>query len=224
MHPRRTTALAAILLSGTAAFTACSTDDAAGTSPSSAPTSSSSTAGAADPAPRIDPYVGMPEVPSFDLTSTDVNTGEEMPTAQRSGLFGIPGGLDTSPELSWSGAPEGTRSYVVTMYDADAVTGSGLWHWMVTDVPATTTELPTGAGSGTLPAGAVAMPGDVGAPRYVGAAPPQGDTSHHYYLTVWALDVASLDVPTTASAAFVGYTMVPHVIGRATLVPVATTV
>ena len=90
------------------------------------------------------------------MTSTDVTDGQALPLAQMSAIFGVPGGKDLSPQLSWSGAPGETKSYTVTMYDPDAPSGSGFWHWAVTDIPASVTGLPTGAGNGTehLPAGA----------------------------------------------------------------------
>jgi phosphatidylethanolamine-binding protein (PEBP) family uncharacterized protein len=92
-----------------------------------------------------DPFAGLPEVPSFTVTSTTLTNGGDTPTAQMSGIFGVPGGEDISPQLSWSGAPEGTKSYAVTVYDPDAPTQSGFWHWAVADIPATVTELPEGA-------------------------------------------------------------------------------
>ena len=75
-----------------------------------------------------DPFARLPEVPSFIVTSTSVRDGHVLPTAQMSGLMGVPGGSDSSPQLSWSGAPAQTRSYAVTVYDPDALTASGFWH------------------------------------------------------------------------------------------------
>src|SRR5262245_64711696 len=101
------------------------------------------------------PYDSLPKVPSFELTSTDVKDGGELPTAQLSGIFGA-GGEDRSPQLSWSGFPAGTKSFVVTCYDPEAPTASGFWHWAVVNIPASVTSLPSGAGdeSGSgLPAG-----------------------------------------------------------------------
>jgi phosphatidylethanolamine-binding protein (PEBP) family uncharacterized protein len=91
----------------------------------------------------------LPVVPSFTVTSTDVTDGQALPPAQMSGIFGVPGGEDLSPQLSWSGAPAETRSYTVTMYDPDAPSGSGFWHWAVADILASVTGLPAGAGNGT---------------------------------------------------------------------------
>jgi Raf kinase inhibitor-like YbhB/YbcL family protein len=110
-----------------------------------------------------DPFARLPVVPSFTVTSTDVTDGQPLPAAQMSGIFEVPGGKDLSPQLSWSGAPARTRSYTATMYDPDAPSGSGFWHWAVADIPASVTGLPTGAGDVTgehLPAGAVQLPND----------------------------------------------------------------
>ncbi len=89
-----------------------------------------------------DPFARLPEAASFTVTSTTVTDGAPWPPEQYSGIFGVPGGKDISPQLSWNGAPEGTKSYAVTVYDPDAPTGSGFWHWAVADIPATTTEVP----------------------------------------------------------------------------------
>src|SRR5258708_35621658 len=89
-----------------------------------------------------DPFARLPEVASFTVSSTTVADGASWSPDQLSGIFGVPGGKDVSPQLSWSGAPAGTKSYAVTVYDPDAPTGSGFWHWALADIPATVTELP----------------------------------------------------------------------------------
>jgi len=173
-----------------------------------------------------DPFAGLPVVPGFTVTSTTVRDGEPLPAAQHSGAFGVPGGEDRSPQLSWSDAPEGTKSYAVTVYDPDAPTGSGFWHWAVANIPAGVTSLPEGAGDDTgsgLPTGARQLPNDARAARFIGAAPPAGHGRHRYFVTVQALDVTDIGVPADATPAFLGFTMAAHVLGRATLVATAET-
>ena len=171
-----------------------------------------------------DPFARLPEVPRFSVTSTTVPDGGAWPDAQMSGLFGVPGGKDVSPQLSWSGAPEGTKSYAVTVYDPDAPTGSGFWHWAVADIPATVTQLPEGAGDETgsgLPAGAFHLPNDARVARYIGAAPPAGHGPHRYFVVVHALDVERIGVPAEATPAYLGFTMTSHLLGRAVLTATA---
>ena len=130
--------------------------------------------------------------------------------------MGYTGG-NRSPHLAWEGAPAGTKSFVVTLYDPDAPTGSGWWHWVVINIPASIKELPADAGSGGhLPAGAVQTRTDFGAPGYGGAAPPAGRT-HHYIFTVHALKVERLDLDAQASGALVGFMVFMNGIGKASL-------
>lgn len=119
-----------------------------------------------------DPFARLPEAASFTVTSSNVTAGAAWPLQQHAS--GLPGGKDISPQLSWGGAPSETKSYAVTVYDPDAPTGSGFWHWAVVDIPATTTELPEGAGDDVgscLPDGAYQLPNDARAARFIGAAP-----------------------------------------------------
>ena len=121
-----------------------------------------------------DPYVDLPPVPSFVLFSHDVHDGEELPTPQLSGVFGA-GGADVSPHLSWRGYPEQTRSFAVTVYDPDAPTASGFWHWAVVDIPAESTSLETGAGDEAgraLPRGAFQLRNDAGINTIPGCRAP----------------------------------------------------
>lgn len=168
-----------------------------------------------------DPYTFLPQVPSFTLTSTDVTDGAALTAPFTSGAFGVPGGEDRSPQLSWSGFPEETKSFAVTVFDPDAPTASGFWHWVVFNIPASVTELASGAGSegGSLPAGAVTLRNDGGFAGYIGAAPPAGHGPHRYFTVVHAVDVEELEVPAEGSPAFLGFTLFSHTLARAVVVP-----
>lgn len=125
-----------------------------------------------------------------------------------------------SPALMWSGAPAGTVSYALTAYDPDAPTGSGFWHWVVVNIPASVSELPVGSGdpgSDQLPAGALQVRTDFGAPGYGGPCPPPGDHPHRYLFTLHALSVASLPVTADTSAAVVGFHLHGATLAKATL-------
>lgn len=117
-------------------------------------------------------------------------------------------GQNISPALEWSNAPAGTKSFAVTMYDPDAPTGSGWWHWVMYNIPASTTGLVAGAGNGrNAPSGSVQGTTDFGTKGYGGPCPPVGDKPHHYHITVFALKTDKLDVPGNATAAMVGYNL-----------------
>ncbi len=168
-----------------------------------------------------DPFARCPDVASFTVTSTTVADGQAFEPAQMSGLLGVPGGQDVSPQLSWEGAPEGTKGYAVTMYDPDAPTMSGFWHWVLANVPASVTSLPENAGDegrSGLPQGAYQLRNDAGGNRFIGAAPPGGHGAHRYFITVHALDTDDLGVPADASPAYLGFNIFSHILGRATIV------
>lgn len=163
-----------------------------------------------------DPHDLLPEAPPFSVESDDVQDGKPQPVAH---AHASAGGENVSPHLRWSGFPEETKSFAVTCYDPDAPTGSGFWHWSVFNLPAETTELPTGASPDGLPAGAVEVRNDYGESGYGGAAPPAGDIAHRYVYTVFAVDVEQLDIPKEASPAYVGFNLTFHTLARAAIRP-----
>ncbi|MFE9651410.1 YbhB/YbcL family Raf kinase inhibitor-like protein [Micromonospora sp. NPDC006431] len=162
-----------------------------------------------------DPYELLPTVPSFTLTSDDVRNGEPMDVRYAHGSVG---GENVSPHLAWSGFPDETRSFVVTCFDPDAPTGSGFWHWVLVNLPASVTELPTGVEESELGA-AFSVRSDYGDTGYGGAAPPAGDRPHRYVFAVHAVDVDQLDVGPTASPAYVGFNLAFHTLARAVIRP-----
>ena len=144
---------------------------------------------------------------TFALRSTSISEQETLPKEHVHHAMGA-GGQNISPELQWSGAPAGTKSFALTMYDPDAPTGSGWWHWVVYDIPASATSLPRGAGAAggaQLPNSAKQGRTDFGSKEYGGAAPPPGHGPHRYIFTLYALNTDKLDVPEDASAAYVGF-------------------
>ncbi len=147
----------------------------------------------------------------FTVTSATIKNGGTLTNKHVFNGFGCTG-ENVSPALKWENAPAGTKSFAVTVYDPDAPTGSGWWHWTVVNIPATVTELKEGASPKTLPKGAVEGRTDFGKPGFGGACPPQGDKPHKYIITVYALKTDKLDVNAEASGALVGYN-----IGFATL-------
>ena len=167
------------------------------------------------------PYDFLPTVGSFTVTSTDTADGQPLAMKHASGAFGVEGGQDISPQLAWSGFPAETKSFAVTMYDPDAPTASGFWHWAVANLPTTVTALETDAGSpdGTkIPAGGIMLKGDGGAARFIGAAPPPGHGKHRYMFCVHAVDVEKLDVNADSTPAFLGFNLFSHTLARAFLV------
>jgi Raf kinase inhibitor-like YbhB/YbcL family protein len=166
-----------------------------------------------------DPYQKLPQVGTFTVTSSDVADGQPQP-AKHAGPGAAEGAENVSPQLSWSGFPAETKSFVVTCYDPDAPTPSGFWHWIVVDLPVSTTSLDTGAGGAgaTLPGGAFSVSNDMGTQDYAGAYPPDGDRPHRYYYVVHAVDVESLGVDGDATPAVVSFNLAFHTLARAQLV------
>ncbi|MEU1541180.1 YbhB/YbcL family Raf kinase inhibitor-like protein [Actinacidiphila glaucinigra] len=163
------------------------------------------------------PYDFMPPIPGFALSSQSLANGEQLAREHVSGILGA-GGSDVSPQLSWSGFPEETRSFTVAMFDPDVPTASGFWHWAVANLPVSVTDLPAGAGDGSaLPGGAVTLPNDAGYRRYLGPATPPGNGPDRYFLVVHAVDVEKLDVSETTAPAMMDFQLFTHAIARATM-------
>jgi Raf kinase inhibitor-like YbhB/YbcL family protein len=156
--------------------------------------------------------------PAFALDVSSSSFGDDGKFADKyiANGFGC-SGQNVSPQISWKDAPEGTKSFAITMYDRDAPTGSGFWHWLVYNIPPTTTELPEGAGSdgGTLPDGAVLGRNDAGMNVYMGPCPPQGDSAHHYEITIFAVDVDALPPDQIPSGAVLGFNLHFHTLEKA---------
>ncbi len=163
-----------------------------------------------------EPYSLLPEVPAFDLSSTDADQHVAL-DARFTG-----DGDDLSPALEWSGFPESTRSFLVSCFDPDAPTPAGFWHWTVLNIPVTTVSLAQGAGhpdGALLPPGAHQLRNDGGTVGYLGAAPPPGDRPHRYVFAVHALDVEQLDLGPDTTPTAAAFTALFHTVARATLTP-----
>lgn len=154
---------------------------------------------------------------SFTLSSPDIKPNGSLGDAQLFNGFGC-SGKNISPALQWHGAPAGTKSYAVTLYDPDAPTGSGWWHWVVYNIPADATGLPEGAGAADgkgLPSGSAQGRTDFGTAAFGGACPPLGDKPHRYVFTVFALKTDKIDVPADASAALIGFMVHANTLAKA---------
>ena len=155
---------------------------------------------------------------TFTLKSKDI--GGQMTLQQVLNGFGCTGS-NLSPQLSWENAPAGTRSFAVTIYDKDAPTGSGFWHWIVFNIPASENELKQGAGNTSktlLPKAAIQSVTDFGGPGYGGPCPPEGDKPHQYLVTVYALKAANLGLDEKASPALVGFYLNANTLAKASIV------
>jgi Raf kinase inhibitor-like YbhB/YbcL family protein len=161
-----------------------------------------------------DPYSLLPSVPVLTVSSTSFRNNDRLPEEHVFDGWGMTGG-NVSPQLSWSGAPEGTQGYAVTCFDPDAPTPSGFWHWLLVGLPAGATSLEAGAGTpDKAPHGAFHISNDFGDKKYDGAAPPEGDHNHRYMFAVTALDTDNLGLDDTASAAVTAFNMGMHTLAR----------
>ena len=166
------------------------------------------------------PYDHLAEVPSFTVVSDDITEGQPIdPKFVADADFGLDG-QNLSPHLRWEGFPAEAKSFAVTCFDPDAPTGSGFWHWVLFDIPASVTELATGAASGDLsglPDGAVHARNDTGNPFYVGPFPPAGHGPHRYLFAVHAIEDEKLGPDGSVPPAVVGFNMSGRTLARAVL-------
>ena len=159
----------------------------------------------------------MSQAAGFSLSSPEIKAGAMISASFEYNGFGC-SGENKSPALKWSGAPKDAKSFALTVYDPDAPTGSGWWHWSVINIPANVSELPANsgaAGGANLPAGASNVRIDFGAAAWGGVCPPQGDKPHRYIFTVYALKTDKLDIPADATAALAGFMIHANTIGKA---------
>jgi Raf kinase inhibitor-like YbhB/YbcL family protein len=157
---------------------------------------------------------------AFSITSPDIKPGAKIADEQVFNSWGCPG-KNISPALNWSGAPKNAKSFALTVYDPDAPTGSGFWHWVIFNISPDATGLAKGAGdpkSDAAPKGAIQSRNDFSAQGYGGPCPPKGAKPHHYHFTLFAVDVDKLDADENASAAVVGFNLHFHTIAKTELV------
>lgn len=140
-----------------------------------------------------DPTEDLPPVPSFEVTSANFDDGGPLAPSQYA-TGAVPGGRDASPQLSWSGWPEATRSFAVTMVDPDAPIPGVFWHWAAVNIPVEETSITENASRSGMPEGTLQLFNELGEPGYTGAAPPVGHGKHRYFVMVHALDIPLLDV------------------------------
>jgi hypothetical protein len=153
----------------------------------------------------------------FTLTSPDIKANAMIDKKFEANVFGC-SGENKSPVLKWSGAPKDTKGFALTVYDPDAPTGSGFWHWFAINIPASVTELAANAGAvggANLPKGATNVRIDYGFAGWGGPCPPEGDKPHRYIFTVRALKTDKLEIPADATAAVAGFMTNANSIGKA---------
>jgi hypothetical protein len=162
-------------------------------------------------------YSSFTYAQSFVLSSPDIRANSTLTETQVFNGFGCTG-TNISPALTWKNAPKNTKSFAVTVYDPDAPTGSGWWHWLVYNISSQSTGLDAGVGteaSTSLPTGSVQGRTDFGSHSFGGACPPKGDKPHRYIFTIHALNTEKIELPADASAAMIGYMLHAHLISKA---------
>jgi Raf kinase inhibitor-like YbhB/YbcL family protein len=156
---------------------------------------------------------------AFEISSPAIGSDGKIPLKHTANAFGCTG-ENISPPLVWKDVPADAKSLALTVYDPDAPTGSGFWHWLVVNIPVSTTELPEGAGepgNGKLPPGSVQARGDAGVAGYFGPCPPEGDSPHRYIFTIFAVKTDKLDVNADTSGAVVGFNLNFNTIEKASV-------
>ncbi|MQY26627.1 YbhB/YbcL family Raf kinase inhibitor-like protein [Nocardia aurantia] len=199
----------AVIATAVVAFTAAACDDSG--VPAAAPTGTATTPAAAT-TPGDHVRSGIPSgAVTFRVDSPDVRDGQSFPADEFAGSFGCTGAGHV-PRLQWSGAPATTRSFAVTMFDPDAPTGSGFWHWLAWDIPAA-----AGSAPDSVATAAVSGTNDAGSVGYQGPCPPAGDPAHRYRISVLALDVPTLGLPAATPPALAAFSMYGHIVGAGRL-------
>jgi hypothetical protein len=163
--------------------------------------------------------VSIAAAESFTLSSPQLEAGGRMAEAQVFNGFGC-NGKNISPALRWKGPPAATKSFALTVYDPDAPTGSGWWHWVIFNIPPDVHELQENAGApgaNAAPPGSVQSRTDFGRPGYGGACPPSGDKPHRYIFTLYALKTDKIDLGPDAPAAMVGFFMNQNALAKTAL-------
>jgi len=153
-------------------------------------------------------------IQAFELLSKDIQEGHPMAKTFEYSGWGCDGGNE-SPQLMWSDAPTGTKSFAITAYDPDAPTGSGFWHWVAFNLPASVSEVPRGVNIEKFAGKESGI--DYGSIGFGGACPPKGDGMHRYQFTIWALPTEELNLNENTPSAVVGYTLNSMALGKAKL-------
>ena len=154
-----------------------------------------------------------------ELTLHSNDLAGQLTKMQEASVFGCDG-KNISPELHWTNTPLGTKSFAITVYDPDAPTGSGWWHWVVFNIPVTTTSLPSDFGNTAKKQALSAVQSitDYGSVGFGGACPPKGDKAHRYVFTVYALSVDKLPLSASSMPALVGFMLNANAIAKASMV------